>query len=111
MKVLIETSARHIHLSREDSNKLFGKNYELKIKRNLSQPGEFLSTEKISLEVNGNKFDNISVLGPLREKTQVEVSLTDSRKLKIKVPIRESGNIENSPGGVLIGPNGYAEIK
>ena len=110
MKVLIETSARHVHLSREDINILFGENYNLSIKRTLSQPGQFLSNEKINLSVNGYTISGISVLGPERNNTQVEISLTDSRKLKLSVPIRESGNLLESPGGILTGPNGSIEI-
>lgn len=111
MKVLVETSARHVHLSRKDIDALFGKDYNLSIKRNLSQPGQFLSNEKINLLVNGHNIDGISVLGPERDNTQVEISLTDSRKLKLNVPIRESGDILGTPGGILVGPNGSIEIK
>ena len=111
MKVLVETSARHVHLSRKDIDTLFGKDYSLSIKRNLSQPGQFLSNEKINLSVNGYTISGISVLGPERDNTQVEISITDSRKLKLNVPIRESGDILGSPGGTLIGPNGFVEIK
>ena len=111
MKVLVETSARHVHLSRKDIDALFGKDYNLSIKRNLSQPGQFLSNEKINLLVNGHNIDGISVLGPERDNTQVEISLTDSRKLKLNVPIRESGDILGTPGGILVGANGSIEIK
>lgn len=111
MKVLVETSARHVHLSRKDIDALFGKDYNLSIKRKLSQPGQFLSNEKINLSVNGHTIDGISVLGPERDNTQVEISLTDSRKLKLNVPIRESGDILGTPGGILVGPNGSTEIK
>lgn len=111
MKVLIETSARHAHLSRKDLDILFGKNYKLTLKRALSQPGQFLSNEKIDLKLNGRSICGISVLGPERKDTQVEISMTDSRKLKINVPVRESGRIENSPGGTLVGPRGQLDIK
>ena len=110
MKVLIETSARHIHLSRKDLDILFGKNYQLTLKRNLSQPGQFLSNEKVDLKINGKSICGISVLGPERKDTQVEISLTDSRKLKVDAPIRESGKIEDSPGGTLVGLHGELEI-
>ena len=111
MKVLVETSARHVHLSKNDIDILFGNDYSLSIRRYLSQPGQFLSNEKINLLVNGNTIDRISILGPERANTQVEISITDSRKLKLNVPIRESGNLLDSPGGTLVGPNGSVEIK
>ena len=110
MKVLIETSARHIHLSRKDLDILFGKNYKLSLKKELSQPGQFLSNEKVNLKINGKSICGISILGPERKDTQVEISLTDSRKLKIDVPIRESGKTEDSPGGTLICPHGELYI-
>ena len=111
MKILVETSARHVHLSRNDIDILFGNSYSLSVKRYLSQPGQFLSNEKVNLLVNGNTINGISILGPERSNTQVEISITDSRKLKMNVPIRESGDLLDSPGGTLIGPNGSVELK
>jgi putative phosphotransacetylase len=106
MKILVEVSARHVHLDQDTANVLFGKNYVFKVKRELSQPGQYLYEEKVDLK-NGERFiKNISVLGPLREKTQVEISLTDARKLGVCVPINESGNIKGSPGCILMGPKG-----
>lgn len=111
MKVLVETSARHIHLSEEAKRVLFGDGYKLTVKRYLSQPGQFLCEEK--LEIVGQKatIENISVLGPLRSKTQVEISLTDARKIGISVPIRESGDLCNTPGCEIIGPKGQYILK
>lgn len=106
MKVKIEVSARHIHLCQKDIEFLFGENYKLGFKRELSQPGQFLSNEKLTIQNQNYFIENISVLGPARDKTQVEISMTDARKLKINTEIRESGDIINSPGCVLIGPNG-----
>lgn len=105
MKVKIEVSARHIHLCQKDIEFLFEKNYKLNIKRELSQPGQFLSNEKLTIQNQNYFIENISVLGPAREQTQVEISMTDARKLKINAEIRESGDLINSPGCVLIAPN------
>lgn len=110
MKIKIEVSARHIHLCQKDIDVLFGENYKLKIKRELSQPGQFLSNEKLTIQNQNYFIENVSVLGPARDKTQVEISMTDARKLKINATIRESGDLINSPGCVLIGPNGKLKI-
>lgn len=110
MKVKIEVSARHIHLCQKDIDVLFGENYKLKIKRELSQPGQFLSNEKLTIQNQNYFIENVSVLGPARDKTQVEISMTDARKLKINATIRESGDLISSPGCVLVGPNGKLKI-
>ena len=110
MKVRIEVSARHIHLCQKDIDFLFGKNYKLKIKRELSQPGQFLSNEKLTIQNKEYFIENVSVLGPARDKTQVEISMTDARKLKINATRRESGDLISSPGCVLVGPNGKLKI-
>lgn len=110
MKVKIEVSARHIHLCRKDIDFLFGQNYKLGVKRELSQPSQFLSNEKLTIQNQNYFIENVSVLGPARDKTQVEVSMTDARKLKINATIRESGDLINSPGCILIGPNGKLKI-
>lgn len=92
MKVLVETSARHVHLSQEHLEILFGKGHELTVKKMLSQPGQFACEEKV--EVVGTKgSQKMSVLGPVRKDTQVEVSLTDARSLGVTAPIRESGKV------------------
>lgn len=110
MKVKIEVSARHIHLCQKDIEFLFGKDYELKKKRELSQPGQFLSDTKLTVQNKNYFIENVSVLGPPRDKTQIEISMTDARKLKINAKIRESGDIINSPGCILIGPKGKLKI-
>lgn len=97
----IETSGRHIHLSREHIDMLFGKGYELTIKRYLSQPGQYACEERVNLIGPKGVLHNVIILGPERSKTQVEVSLTDARTLGINVPIRMSGDIEGTPGIVL----------
>ena len=110
MKVLVETSARHVHLSQEHLEILFGKGHELTVKKMLSQPGQFACEEKV--EVVGTKgSQKMSVLGPVRKDTQVEVSLTDARSLGVTAPIRESGDIAGSGACKLIGPAGEVELK
>ncbi len=107
---IIEVSARHIHLNRSSVDLLFGKNYELKIKKNLSQPGQFVCFEKLTVVGPKNKIENVSVLGPLRENVQVEISATDARSLGIEAIIRESGNLLNTPGCELVGPCGSLKL-
>lgn len=97
-KILVETSARHVHLTREDVDILFGEGFELTFKKALSQPGQFASNEKVNIEGPKGVINNVSILGPIRPRTQVEVSLTDARKLGISVPVRESGDIDGTPG-------------
>lgn len=110
MKIMVETSARHIHLSREHLDILFGEGYELTNKKDLSQPGQFACAEKVT--VVGPKGEmTMSILGPLRKASQVEVALTDARKLGITALIRESGDIEGTNGCKLVGPKGEVEIE
>nr|WP_249317908.1 phosphate propanoyltransferase [Yeguia hominis] len=109
MKVMVETSARHLHLSQADLETLFGAGAELTVKKELSQPGQFACNEKV--EVVGPKGSlKMSVLGPVRKETQVEIALTDARKIGISAPIRESGDIAGTPGCKLVGPKGEVEI-
>lgn len=110
-KIKVEVSARHCHLSQKDLNGLFGVGYKLKPIKKLSQPGEFSSTATITVKTAGGQIENLRVLGPVREKTQIELSLTDARKLKINPPIRLSGDLSGSSGGLLIGPKGKVKIK
>ena len=107
--VLIETSARHLHVTQEVLETLFGKGYELTPKKDLSQPGQFACTEKVTV-VGPRGEMNMSILGPERPDDQVEVSLTDARKLGIAAPIRESGDVAGTPGCILRGPEGEVEI-
>ena len=109
MKILVETSARHVHVTQEALEILFGKDAELTNKKDLSQPGQFLCYEKVT--VVGPKGElTCSILGPVRPACQVEVSMTDARKLGIAAPVRESGDVANTPGCKLIGPKGEVEI-
>lgn len=108
-KIIIESSARHVHLSRKDLDTLFGEGYELGVKKELSQPGQFLSQEKVLLE-GPKSSTKASILGPIRVNTQVELSATDARSLGVEAPIRESGDIKGSGKIKITGPKGSIEI-
>ena len=109
-KITIEASGRHVHLSAADLETLFGKGYELHVKRELSQPGQFLSEERVKIEGPKGFFDNTGILGPVRKDTQVEVSFTDARTLGVKAPVRESGDVKGSGAIKITGPEGQIEI-
>jgi len=110
-KVLVETSARHIHLTEDAVKALYGEGAELIVKKMLSQPGQFATAnDKITL-VGPKGTLAVSVLGPTRKANQVELSYTDARVLGLKnVPVRESGDVENTPGLKMVGPVGEIEI-
>jgi len=110
-KIPVEVSARHVHLSVEDKEKLFGKGYKLKIIKNLSQNGHFACEETVTLINSDRKFENVRVLGPERKQTQVEISMTDARHLKINPPVVVSGDVKNSPGIKIDGPKGIVMLK
>jgi Propanediol utilization protein len=110
-KIIIETSARHIHLSKNDLAILFGDNYELTHLKDLSQPGEFATNERLTVVGPKGELNRVLVLGPLRDKTQVELSLTDARSIGVNAPIRNSGDTVNSGSCTLIGPNGSVELE
>ncbi len=109
-KILIETSARHVHVSEKDLKILFGENAALTIKKMLSQPGQYASEQKVQIVGPKKSIDNVSILGPCRNNTQVEVSATDARTLGIEIAIRESGDIKGTPGCKVVGPCGSVEI-
>lgn len=106
----IETSARHIHVCREDFEILFGKGKELTYKADLSQPGQYVCQERITVKGPKGIFENVAVLGPFRSETQVEISVTDCRKLGIPGVIRQSGDTKDTPSCTLIGPCGELEL-
>ena len=110
MKIPVEVSARHVHLCEKDFKILFGENYKLNIKKNLSQPGQFACKERVKLKTKNSEIDNITILGPFRNLTQVEISITDCLRLGLESVVRDSGNLENTPGGTLIGPNGEVKL-
>ena len=105
VKIPIETSARHIHVSEADFKKLFGENAELHYVKELSQPGQYLCEERITVKGPKGVFENMAILGPFRKETQVEISLTDTRKLGVPGVIRQSGDIAGTPGCTLCGPH------
>ena len=109
-KILVETSARHVHLSREDLDILFGKGFELTFKKDLSQPGQFATNERVTVVGPKRDIANISILGPVRKQTQVELSATDARSVGIPIVVRESGDLAGTPGCKIVGPCGEVEI-
>ncbi len=109
-KVLVETSARHIHLSAEHIEILFGKGHELTFKKELSQPGQFACEERVTVVGSKKELSGVSILGPARPATQVELSLTDARSIGVNAPIRESGDIAGSGACKIVGPCGEVEI-
>jgi len=110
MKIPIEISARHIHLSQKDLEKLFGKGYKLSKLKNLSQTGEFATREKVVL-VKNKEFD-FRIIGPIRKYSQIEISSSEARELKIKAPLRLSGDLKNVTAKLdVIGPKGKVKVK
>ena len=109
--VLVETSARHIHVSRRVLDILFGEGYELTRKKDLSQPGQYACEERVQVIGPKGSFPAVSILGPVRPETQVELSAGDARSIGVKAPIRESGDLEGSGGCKLVGPKGEVELK
>lgn len=100
----LEASGRHVHVTKEQAQTLFG--HGLTPKRPLSQPGQYLSNERVTVIGPKGEFQNVAVLGPERQEAQVEVSLTDARELGVSAPIRPSGDVSGSPGVRLVGPVG-----
>ena len=109
-KFIVETSARHIHLSQADLETLFGQGHELTCKKELSQPGQYACEEKVDLVGPKGTIKGVRVLGPARPATQVEISLADGFALGVKAPIKESGDIAGTPGVKLVGPAGEVEL-
>lgn len=110
LKIPIETSARHIHLSEEDFHLLFGAEAQLHYKKELSQPGQYACEERVTVVGPKNTLENVIILGPFRSATQVELSVTDTRKLGLPSVIRQSGDTKDTPGCTLIGPIGRIEL-
>ena len=109
-KVLVEVSARHVHLSNEHLAILFGSGYKLTIKKELSQPGQYAANERVNVIGPKRELQRVSILGPVRKATQVEISLTDARSIGVAVPIRESGDISESASCKLVGPAGEVDL-
>ena len=109
--VLIETSARHLHVTQEVLETLFGKGYKLTPKKDLSQPGQFACEERVQVIGPKKSFPAVSILGPVRPETQVELSAADARSIGVKAPIRESGDLKGSAGCKIVGPKGEVELQ
>ena len=111
LRIPIAISARHVHLTQETVEALFGKGYRLTEKKPLSQPGQFAANERVTVVGPKNNIERVRILGPTRSKNQVEISRTDEYFLGIDAPVRQSGHTENSPGCTLIGPEGEVQLK
>ena len=110
-EILIETSARHVHVTQETLETLFGAGYQLTKKKDLSQPGQFACEERVTVVGPKKELANVSILGPVRPADQVELSATDARSIGLGIDVRESGDVANTPGCILRGPCGEVEIK
>lgn len=108
--VLVEISARHAHVTQVDLETLFGPGATLTETKPLSQPGQFATAQKVDVVGPRNTIKGVTILGPVRSATQVEVSATEARTLGLKAPVRESGNISGSAGATLVGPAGSVTI-
>ena len=106
--VPLEASGRHVHVTKEQAILLFG--HPLTERRPLSQPGQYLANERVTVAGPEGKFENVAVLGPERSEAQVEISLTDGRTLGIQPPVRLSGDTDGTPGATLIGPCGQVAL-
>lgn len=109
-EVLVEISARHVHVSEKDLETLFGKGYKLTPKKDLSQPGQFACEERVKVVGPKKELAGVSILGPCRKATQIELSLTDARSIGVVAPIRESGDVAGSGACKLVGPAGEVEL-
>ena len=105
----VEASGRHVHVTKEQAQALFG--HDLTPVRALSQPGQFLAKERVTVVGPKGEFQNVAVLGPARKAAQVEISLTEGRALGIDPPVRLSGRAEGAPGAVLVGSNGQVKLR
>ena len=108
--VLVETSARHVHVTKETLETLFGAGYTLTKKKDLSQPGQFSCEERVQVIGPKGSFPAVSILGPERSADQVELSASDARKIGITAPVRESGDVKGSGACKLVGPKGEVEL-
>lgn len=109
-KIIVETSARHVHLTESQISALFGAGYVLTRKKDLSQPGQYACEERVTLIGPKKSIANVIILGPARTAGQVEISFTDARTLGIEAPVRESGDVAGTPGIKLAGPAGELDL-
>ena len=110
-EIMVEISARHVHVTEETLQTLFGEGYALTVKKELSQPGQFASNERVDVVGPKRTLSNVSILGPCRKQDQVEISATDARSIGVTAPIRESGDLEGSGSCKLVGPCGEVELE
>jgi len=111
LKIPVEASGRHVHLKREHVDLLFGKGYELTPRRDLSQPGQYLCEERLTLKTDKGILRNVAILGPVRKDTQVELSLTDAMSIGVDAPVKESGDIKGSASITIISDLGEVNIR
>lgn len=111
LEIPVEISARHVHLDRASLDILFGEGYELTRKRDLSQPGQYLSEERVKLVTERGQIASVGILGPLRPANQVELSFTDARTLGVKAPARLSGDLNGAADVLIVGPKGVVTAK
>lgn len=110
-KVEVGVSNKHLHISQKDLDILYGKGYELTKLKELKQPGQYASNETITLVGSKGKLEKVRILGPVRKNTQVEISISDSFKIGVNAPLRESGKLEGSGAGKIIGPKGEVYLE
>jgi len=111
LAIPVEVSARHVHLSAEHVQALFGKGYQLRSKRELSQPGQYLCEERVKIITAKAEIANVAILGPVRKQTQVEISLTDAKMLGIDPPVRQSGDLAGSPDIYIMSNNSMVKAE
>lgn len=109
-KITVGVSNRHVHVSQEDLETLFGKGYRLTKKSDLKQPGQYACNETVTIRGPKGEFDRVRILGPVRKESQIEISRTDSFRLGIRPPIRESGCLKGTPGLEMVGPKGTVSL-
>ena len=108
---IVETSARHVHLTEGDFKILFGNEATLTVKKNLSQPGQYACEERVSIVGPKKEISGVSILGPFRSASQVELSATDARSIGLPIVIKESGDLRGTPGCKIVGPKGSLELQ
>ena len=108
---IVETSARHVHLTESDFKILFGNEATLTVKKNLSQPGQYACEERVSSVGPKKEISGVSILGPFRSASQVELSATDARSIGLPIVIKESGDLRGTPGCKIVGPKGSLELQ
>ncbi len=111
LKIPVGVSGRHIHVTREHLDILYGEGYQLQPVKDLSQPGQFAAQETVDIVGPKGSFNKVRILGPTRSKTQIEIALTDAMKLGINPPIRDSGDVADSAGVTIVGPKGEVNLQ